>query len=818
MNKRISLPTILIAVLLIMPLALVGNVAAHSVKSPHDFVTATIWGPETVDPAWCYDTASGELIFNVYETLVFYKVDRTLPPEQQGRTGEFVGDLATEWIVAGPVHPDAPLGTVSTFYFDIRGCGPDRNFEWLGDHWHETFPQFSTSWYTKEWRDSNHNGHIDTCDYLYIYKKFLGVIPYGGRWVHVYAGTDSPISVEEVQVRFHNGEYLTAADVEYSLERFLAFDRDGGPTWMFYEPLLGEYASDWSDPTWPTKIDNAIESNSTTVWMNVAIDFPALAFMQILAQSWCSIMPKTWAIAHDCWNGVYTNASMTAYYNPAISPLDDWPAGTGGRVEDGSAPYTLDTFNAVEQWYRLAWYPEYWQGWPAPECNLYGYEGSSSYAEGWLKTVTIKGIDEWGTRKAMFLAGDADFCYVPRQNMPEIITNYVTGMPWDEEEYAPGINCIPGLPTLQCDAFFFNYKITMAGNAHVGDGLYGETGIPSWFFNDTDLRKAFAYCFNYTEFILAVYMGEGYQPPSPGVQGLAFWEYTWDTNPDGSYPATPLNVDLDPPDTVLPAPYMQPPLDNGTVLPPNPLYYINTTKAIEYFKLAHADDPAGSVWDVGFSFDILYNTGNTARRISALMMKEVVESLGNTKFHISVYEVDWPTFLADEVARKLTLFRLGWLADYPDPHNFFFPFMHSIGTFSAYSSYSDPHVDDLIEAGILTTVDDERRAIYWELCNIYFNDAPSLAILQPVGRHWTRDWVEGWYYNPIYPGDFYYHIWKGYKGDVNKDYVVDIFDLVTVAAAYGTVPGDAKWNAAADVIVSGEIDIFDLVTVAAQYG
>ena len=741
MDKRTSLSTILIAVLLIMPLAIVGNVAAHSVRDPDDFVVATIWGPETVDPAWCYDTASGELIFNVYETLIFYEVDRSLPPAQQGKTDTFVASLATEWWI-GPPDPAAPGYTNATYYFKIR----------------------------------------------------------------------------EDPVYFHNGEELTTADVEYSLERFLCFDRDGGPTWMFYEPLLGCYASDWSDPSWYQKIDDAIQRNSTHVWMNLAIPFPSLAFYQILAQSWCSVMPKSWAVAHGLWNGTYSNEAMMAYYNPEVSPLDDWPTGTGGRIEDGSGPYTLDAFDAIGQWYRLERYPGYWQGWPAPGCNEYGYGGACGYAEGWLETVTVRGIDEWGTRKPMFIAGDADFCYVPRQNMPELIEGYYPGMPWDDEVYPPGITCVPGLPSLAMDARFFNMNITMTGNTHVGDGAYGETGIPSWFFNDANLRKAFAYCFNYTEFIVDVYMGEGYQPPSPHVQGLAFWEYTWDTNPDGSYPATSANVDLDPPDTVLDPPYAQPALGNGTVLPPNPMYYLNTTKAIEYFQLAWASNPAGSVWDVGFTFDMLYNTGNTARRISALMLEEVIESLGNPKFHVAVYEVDWPTYLGELVAGKLTMFNLGWLADYPDPHNFFHPFMHSIGAFSGYTGYSNPYVDSLIEAGILETDPDKRIWIYWKLCNVYFEESPSLAILQGVGRHWTRDWVEGWYYNPIYPGNFYYHIWKGYKGDVNKDYVVDIFDLVTVASAYGTGPGDDKWKAAADVNGDGTIDIFDLVIVAGQYG
>jgi hypothetical protein len=78
--------------------------------------------------------------------------------------------------------------------------------------------------------------------------------------------------------------------------------------------------------------------------------------------------------------------------------------------------------------------------------------------------------------------------------------------------------------------------------------------------------------------------------------------------------------------------------------------------------------------------------------------------------------------------------------------------------------------------------------------------------------------VEGWYNNVIYPSTYYYHLWKGYSGDVNRDYTVDIFDLVIVAGAYGSSDGGINWNPCADVNGDGTVDIFDLVIVAGQYG
>ncbi len=45
------------------------------VKNPDTFIQATIGEPDTLDPAIDYETAGGEILQNVYETLVFYHTD-----------------------------------------------------------------------------------------------------------------------------------------------------------------------------------------------------------------------------------------------------------------------------------------------------------------------------------------------------------------------------------------------------------------------------------------------------------------------------------------------------------------------------------------------------------------------------------------------------------------------------------------------------------------------------------------------------------------------------------------------------------------------
>jgi peptide/nickel transport system substrate-binding protein len=57
-------------------------------KDPTTFVNVTFGEPETLDPALDYETAGGEIIQNVYETLVFYDGEAT---------DKFVPQLAESW-------------------------------------------------------------------------------------------------------------------------------------------------------------------------------------------------------------------------------------------------------------------------------------------------------------------------------------------------------------------------------------------------------------------------------------------------------------------------------------------------------------------------------------------------------------------------------------------------------------------------------------------------------------------------------------------------------------------------------------------------
>ncbi len=390
---------------------------------------------------------------------------------------------------------------------------------------------------------------------------------------------------------------------------------------------------------------------------------PYEPFLQILANSWGCIVDKEWCVANGDWDG--TQASYEA--------LNDPPSGGSPihAIMNGTGPFKLERWEpGVET--SLVRNDDYWRE-PAK-----------------LERVLFKVVDEWTTRKLMLEAGDADYVYVPRA--------YI-----DELEGVSGLTVYKDLPTLQCDAFYFQFAIGPE-SILVGSGQLDGNGIPLDFFTDINVRKGIAYAFDWETFLKDAMKGEGQQVGSPIVEGLSYYD------------------------------------------PNAPRYTLDLEQATEHFQAAWG----GDVWEKGFTFTLAYNAGNLARRTACQILAENLVSI-NPKFTVLIQAMQWPTFLGNSRAGLLPMFTVGWLGDYADAHNFVFPFMSSDGAYAGRQNYSNAEIDDLIEQGISAATSAERESIYRQLDQLYFDEVPSFILDQPLGRRYFRDWVTGWYYNPVLP-------------------------------------------------------------------
>lgn len=610
-------------------------------KNPGTMIVATIGDPETLDPAWHYDTASAQVIFNVYEPLIWYKREKI---------DEFVPVLATDW----KISEDG-----KTYTFTIRQG-----------------------------------------------------------------------------VTFHEGGTLEPHDIAYSVWRGLLQDRSGGPQWVLLEPLLGvssiedlatEIAGveDFADVDAESlvatceRVKEAVtyDDEAGTVTFNLVE--PWGPFLQILASGWGAALDMEWMVEQGAWDG--DCATWQNWHDPAAEESVIF------NKMNGTGPFKFERWVPGEEW-SLVRNENYWRTEPI-------WEGGPSGPPA-LERVVVKIVEEWGTRLSMFIAGDADIIYVPRQfvaQMDPLVKEQYIGGEADPAKLTivneAGIaRLFKDLPAVSAADGFFTFNVnTEGGNPYIGSGKLDGNGIPPDFFSDVHVRKAFSYCFDYQTFIDDVWLGEAIQRTGPIIQGHIGYS------------------------------------------PDQPVYPYDLDKCAEEFKLADVDKdgiPAGEddddVWAKGFYLILTYNTGNDQRKAAAEILEQNIESV-NPKFKVAVLDIPWPTYLKEAVRQRLPLFFIGWIEDYHHPHNWVHPYTYSGGTFAGWQNFPEDlqaQFDELVERCVTLVDVEEARACYEQIQTLAHENAIDIFLTQPIGRHYQQLWVKGWYYNPAYFGIWFYPLSK----------------------------------------------------------
>lgn len=321
-----------------------------------------------------------------------------------------------------------------------------------------------------------------------------------------------------------------------------------------------------------------------------------------------------------------------------------------------------------------------------------------------LKNAIIKYVPEWTTRKLMLVNGDADYIVVQGDQ-------YVVEMLEVE-----GLNHYT-VPQLSVAAAMFNRNIVTEGNPYIGSGKLDGEGVPPDFFADANVRKAFLHAFNRQEFAEDVLLNISTVPTNPNVPGL------------------PYAIDV-------------------------PVYEFDLKKSEEYLKQAWD----GQVWEKGFKMIIPVSPGRPRRQAAGLMLAENIASL-NPKFQIETVPVEWATYLTEYRNDVYPLFIIGWAADYADPHNFLYTFLHSNGAYGRHMGYKNEEVDKLCAEGIATTDPAKRAEIYERLQQIWYEDAMGVTIYQDMLYRFYRDWVQGFVPNPMdsYASEWLYRLSKEEK-------------------------------------------------------
>ncbi|HEY3473558.1 MAG TPA: hypothetical protein VGK56_03055, partial [Anaerolineales bacterium] len=96
-----------------------------------------------------------------------------------------------------------------------------------------------------------------------------------------------------------------------------------------------------------------------------------------------------------------------------------------------------------------------------------------------------------------------------------------------------------------------------------------------------------------------------------------------------------------------------------------------------------------------------------------------------------------------------------------DPHNWYAPYLTQ--TYANRQSLPEDlkaQYQDLLSQAVVETDPDARHAIYQQVNQIQYDNPSGIMLATALARRYEQRWVEGWYYNPILPGTYYYPISK----------------------------------------------------------
>ena len=301
-----------------------------------------------------------------------------------------------------------------------------------------------------------------------------------------------------------------------------------------------------------------------------------------------------------------------------------------------------------------------------------------------------------------------------------------------------------------------------AQNPYVGSAKLDGNGVPGDFFQDVHIRKAFAYAFDNEIVINDIYQGEAVPASMIMLSGM-------------------------------------PGFDQNFVR-----YTFDPEKSAAEFKLADANKngkPAGEdpddVWDKGFRMTMLFNTGNTTRKVYAEILKENLATI-NPKFQIEIQELPWPSYLANQRAKRIPILTGGWLEDIHDPHNWFQPY--TTGTYGGRQSLPKDLTDQfqvLLDKGVAETKPESRGKIYQEAQQLYYDQAVGIPVVLATTHNYEQKWIQGRITNPIYSGVVAAPITKA-EGAKNPDTltIANMGDALTLdpLASYDTMSGEVVQN------------------------
>ena len=189
--------------------------------------------------------------------------------------------------------------------------------------------------------------------------------------------------------------------------------------------------------------------------------------------------------------------------------------------------------------------------------------------------------------------------------------------------------------------------------------------------------------------------------------------------------------------------------DAKGILPPGMPGYNEQLEGLDYdAEGANELISASSYGDVSNLLPITITVSGYGNNIPDYLGAIIQEWQQNLGIEVSVRQLEPEDFLYNLRQEKDDMFILGWVADYPDPHNFLDNLFYT-GSENNHFEYSNPELDALLDRAAVEQDSGARLVMYQQAEQMVVEEAPCLPLWFGTNYILVKPYVQGYKLNPL---------------------------------------------------------------------
>jgi oligopeptide transport system substrate-binding protein len=185
------------------------------------------------------------------------------------------------------------------------------------------------------------------------------------------------------------------------------------------------------------------------------------------------------------------------------------------------------------------------------------------------------------------------------------------------------------------------------------------------------------------------------------------------------------------------------------ILPPGMPGYNEVVEGLDYdVEKANeliADSKYGDVSNLPPITLTVDGYGNSIPSYLGAIIQEWQQNLG---VEISVRQLETENFLYNLKQEKDEMFVMGWIADYPDPHNFL-DILFYTGSENNNFEYSNPSLDTLLDQAAIEQDEAVRLPMYQQAEQLIVDDAACLPLFHSTNYILVKSYIKGYELSPL---------------------------------------------------------------------